>query len=271
MTRRIQMAFAGHVSKTVLLTRLLPLSIASFFGTVIIAAFYFPVPYHWSVRVISKLTSPHDNPDAYWLPCLGFAVSGLLALPFAGYVQRHLCGITPRLARAAGAAFALAFVLLLLTGVVLPQRLMSLSAWHRIHESLARGSAGAFGFGMVCCCICAFSDRFRVFGGQRSLGTALSYYWGWVTLLPVAGALIIGVLVFLGQQADQAWAEQARETFRNTALWHLAFWEWFGSVAFFGFMLVTVLLLPEAIRFPPRTIPRRSRGLCREARRAEPG
>ena len=54
MVFRVHRFFAGHVSKKALLTLLLPLSIASFFGTIIIAALYFPVPYDWSARAISK-------------------------------------------------------------------------------------------------------------------------------------------------------------------------------------------------------------------------
>ena len=253
------MAFTGHVSKTVLLTMLLPLSIASFFGTVIVAAFYFPVPYDWTVRTMSKLGSPRDNPGVYWLPCLGLVASAVLALPFAGYVEQRLRGITPRLSRAAGVAFALACVLLLLTGIV-PQAVQPVFGWHRMHEFLVRSSAAAFFTGMLCCCICAFRDRFRVFGGQRSLGNTLSCYWGWVTLLPVGCAAIIGALQFLGHQADQAWAEQARQSFQHTIMWHLAFWEWIGSVVFFMFMVVTVLLLPEGIKAPAVILPVREQG-----------
>jgi hypothetical protein len=255
MTRRIQQIFAGHVSKMVLLTVLLPLSIASFFGTVIAAAYYFPVPYHWSTRTISNLTSPRDNPGAYWLPCLGLAASAVLALPFAGYVERRLRGIMPRLARVTGATFALAFVLLLFTGIIVQQWVLPVFGWHRMHEFFARGSAGAFSLGMLCCCACAVVDRSRGLGGQQSLGTSLSYYWGWVTLVPVGGVAIIGTLQFLGHQVDQAWAEQAREFFRHTAMWHLAFWEWIGSVMFFAFMVITVLLLPEGIKAPVVIIP----------------
>jgi len=254
MTRKIQMVFAGHVSKTVLLTMLLPFSIASFFGTVIAAAYFFPVPYHWSVRAISDLASPRDNPGAYWLPCLGFVLSSVLALPFAGYVEQRLRGITPRLARTAGVAFALACVLFLLTGIV-PEEVLPVFGWPRMHEFLARSSAAAFFTGMLCCCVCAFRDRFRVFGGQRSLGSALSCYWGWVTLLPVGCAAVIGALQFLGHQADQAWAEQARQSFRHTVMWHVAFWEWIGSVIFFMFMVVTVLLLPDGIKAPAIIVP----------------
>ena len=249
MARRIQMVFAGYVSKKALLTTFLPLSIASFFGTVIVAAFYFPVRYDWTVRTMSKLGSPRENPGIYWLPCLGLVASAVLALPFAGYVQQRLRGIMPRLARAAGVAFALACVLLLLTGIV-PQAIKPMLGWHGMHEFLVRSSAVAFFTGMLCCCICAFRDRSRNFGGQRFLGSALSCYWGWTTLLPVGCALIIGGLQFLGHQMNQAWAEEARQSFRHTIMWNVAFWEWVGSVIFFMFMVVTVLLLPEGIKTP---------------------
>jgi hypothetical protein len=33
-------------------------------------------------------------------------------------------------------------------------------------------------------------------------------------------------------------------------MWNLAFWEWAGSVIYFMFMVVTVLLLPEGIKAP---------------------
>jgi len=244
MTFRVHRFFAGHVSKKALLTMLLPLSIASFFGTIIVAALLFPVPYDWSVRAISNLASPRDNPGAFWLPCLGLVASAVLALPFAGYLEQRLRGITPRLARTAGVAFALACVLLLFTGIF-PQQVLPMFGWTRMHEFLARSSAAAFFIGMLCCCICGFRDRFRVFGGQRFLSSALSYHWAWITLLPVGCLAMIGALQFLGHQADQAWAEQIRQSFRHTIMWHLAFWEWVGSVLIFMFMMVTVLLLPE--------------------------
>jgi hypothetical protein len=247
MTDQIQKIFTGHVSKTMLLKLFLPSSITSFFGTVVFAAFYFPVPYHWTVHTISSLASPRQNPDFFWLPCVGVVLSALLAWPFAGYVERRLRSIMPRLARAAGLAFALAFVLLLFTGVIVPRAVLPVLGWHRMHEVFARGSAGAFSFGMICCCVCAMVDRSR---GQCCLCTALSRYWRYVILLPVICAVIIGALQFLGHEAEQAWAEQIRQSFRYTVMWHLAFWEWIGTLIFYTFMVVTVLLLPEKIKAP---------------------
>lgn len=247
MLRKIQNVFAGHVSKTMLLTVFLPLSIAIFFGTLVIAAFFPPVPYDWRVRTISSLTSPRDNPDAYWLPSIGIAAAALLLLPFAGYVEQHMRSVTPRVARVARVAFALAFILFLLAALI-AQPVHPWFGWKHVHEIIARIAAVAFFLGMLCCSASALMDRFRIFGGQRSLGTGLSYYWVWGTLLPVGCAAIMGTLQFLGHEANQAWAEQARESFRHTMMWRLAFWEWVGAVALFTFVTVTVLLLPERIR-----------------------
>ncbi len=244
MPRSIQKLLTGHVSKTALLTKLLPLSIASFFGTLIAAVFFFPGRYDWRERVISHLISPRDNPHGYWLPSIGIASAVLLVWPFAGYVEQRLRAITPRLARSAGVSFALGFVLMLLAIVAQLAQPMLGVRW--LHEFLARASAAIFAVGMLCCCVATLKDRLRFFGGQRSLGNALAFCWASLTLLPIGCLAIIGALMLLGQQADQAWAEDARQLFRHTMLWHLAFWEWVGAVAAFAFLAISVLLLPAA-------------------------
>jgi len=244
MPRSLEKFFTGHVSKTALLT-LLPVSFASFFGTVITAAIYFPERYDWRVRVISNLTSPHDNPRFYWLPSLGIAAAMLLLLPFAGYVEQRLRAIAPRTARSAGAAFAFGFSVLFCAVVAqLAQPLIGMG-W--LHEFLARAAAGAFAVGMVCCSLCALKDRFD---GQSLLCNALAYGWASLTLLPVICLVAIGALVLLGHQLDVAWAENLRQSFRTTPMWHLAFWEWAGAVAASVFLTVSAWWLPARIQTP---------------------
>lgn len=242
MTRSIQNSFGGHISKTALLTALLPLSFTLFFGTLSTAALFFPTGYDWRVRVISALTSPHDNPRGCWLPGLGIIAAMLLVLPCAGYVADRLRATAPLLARLAGLAFALSFSLLLLAVTVqLAQPVIGLR-W--LHELLARGAAGIFVAGMFCCCACGLKDRLRCFGGQGSLSATLTFYWGSLTLLPIGCLVSIGVLVLLGQQLGQTWAEDLRQSFRHTILWKLAFWEWIGALVAFAFMVGSILLLP---------------------------
>ena len=244
--RSIQNILTGHVSKTVLLTRLLPLSFASLFGTLIAAAFLFPTGYDWHVHVISDLISPHDNPQGCWLPSIGIMAAMLLVLPFAGYVAQHLRAITPGLARSAGLTFALSFVLMLLT-VAMQLAQPDIGRWW-LHEFLARASAGIFSLGMLCCCVCALKDRFRCFGGQGSLPAALAFYWVSLTLLPIGCLASIGALMLLGQQGGQMWAEDLRQSFRHSMLWQLAFWEWIGAGVAFAFLTGSVLLLPVSRR-----------------------
>lgn len=242
VARSIQKHFAGHVSKTALLTTLLPLSFASLFGTLIAAAFFFPTGYDWRVRVVSTLISPRDNPQGCWLPSIGIMAAMLLALPFAGYVAQRLHAITPRLARSAGLTFAFSFVLMLLS--VASQLAQPGIGLQWLHEFLARASAGIFSLGMICCCVCALKDRFRCFGGQGSLPAALAFYWVSLTLLPIGCLASLGALMLLGHQAGQMWAEDLRQSFRHTMLWQLAFWEWIGAGVAFTFLAGSVVLLP---------------------------
>lgn len=118
VARSLQRHFAGHVTRTVLLTRLLPLSFASLFGSLFFAAFFYPTAFDWRVRVISALTSPYTNPRGCWLAALGTMAAMLLILPFAGYVAARLHAIAPQPARPAGAGFALSFILTFLAVVL---------------------------------------------------------------------------------------------------------------------------------------------------------
>jgi hypothetical protein len=69
---------------------LLVLIFFSFFGTLSASAWMFPQDYDWRYRVISNLLSPRDNPSHYWMAASGLALTGLLMLPFAAYLRRHL-------------------------------------------------------------------------------------------------------------------------------------------------------------------------------------
>jgi hypothetical protein len=242
MARSILKHFCGDVSKTTLLTRLLPLSFVSLFGTLIAAAYFFPKGYDWRVCVISTLPSPHDNPQGCWLPSIGIITAMLLLLPFAGYVAQCLHDITPRLARSAGLTFALSFILMVFAVVVqLAQPIIGLR-W--MHEFLARAAAGSFIIGMLGCGACALKDRIRGFDAQGSLPVALVFSWLSLILLPLGCLAGIGALMLLGHQAGVTWAEDFRQSFRHTMLWQLAFWEWTGAVLAFAFLASSALLLP---------------------------
>ena len=234
--------FAGHVTRATLLTRLLPLSLATFVTTMIIGILLFPGDYDWRRHVLSRVISPRYNPDAYWLPSIGIAAAALLTLPFAGYVERRLRAIAPGVARSAGVAFALGLLLLASVGV-------PLAGFGRLHENLARAAAGVLAVGMLCCGVCALRDHLRFLGGRRSLCDRLSFCWAALPLLPITAGAVSGVML-LGRQAGHGWALRTAEVLRSTMFWQLAFWEWVGLGLLFGFFFLSVLWLPEQANSP---------------------
>ncbi len=252
IARALQSTFAGHVSRATLLKRLLPLSFATHFGALGLAAMSFPTSFDWRVRVISELTDPEDNPRGYWLASVGVMAAMLVLLPFAGYLTQRLQAIEPRLARFSGTTFALAFGLTAISMVTqLAQPVIGLR-W--LHALLAGAGAGCFIVGMFCCTTGALHERRHRSAGLRTLSSALVWSWLSLTLLPVICLAVIGALMFLGHQAGLAWAENFRQSFRHTLLWNLAFWEWIGIGMGYGFMAISVLLLPtagEAGKVPP--------------------
>lgn len=252
----------GHVSKSALLTRLLPLSCLSFFGAMSAAATFSPDGYDWRVRVISKLTSPDENPEGYLLPSIGIMAAIVLALPFAGYVSQRLHTIAPGFARSTGVAFAIGFVLMLFAMATQLAEPVVGMPW--LHTPLAQAAGGFFVGGMLGCSLCALKDRLRIFGGEGALPRALSAYWIGITLLPVGLLALLGMLMFLGHQAGQAWAEDFRQSFRNTVFWRLAFWEWVGTVIAFAFLWGSVLLLPGSAEEREARVGHWSRGKCEQ-------
>jgi len=170
-------------------------------------------------------------------------VAMLLVFPFAGYVAQRLRASAPRLAGPIGLAFAFSFGLMLLA--VPAQLAQPVIGLRWLHEFLARASAGSFIVGMLCCG-CALKDRVRRFDGQGSLPAAITYFWVSLTLLPIGCLVGLGALMLLGHQAGQEWAENFRQSFRHTMLWHLAFWEWIGALVAFAFLTGSVLLLPAS-------------------------
>src|SRR4029077_11166176 len=81
-----------------ILSALLALIFLSFFGTLTLSALMSPQSYDWRYSVISHLLPPRDNPSHYRLAAGGWALTGLLMLPFAGHLLRQLGMIAPRVA-----------------------------------------------------------------------------------------------------------------------------------------------------------------------------
>jgi len=218
------------------LSVLLALIFLSFFGTLTVSAWMFPQSYDWRYRVISSLLSPRDNPNHYWLAASGLALTGLLMLPFGGYLQRNFEATAPVAARISAWTFAAGIVALICACFVVPQHMHEVLGVRRLHEILGRSAAGFLAIGMLCGCWCSWKGR-NVF--------ALRLFWVWsaVTLLPLVGIFFSESLLVL-TRLKLSCAVPIRSALRHSVFWHLGFWEWSGAVAVFVFLCAAVFLTP---------------------------
>jgi hypothetical protein len=81
--------FTGDFSREFLLTRLVPVVLAFFFGGMLISDLLYPGPYDWRYMTISSLFTPGSESDgnplgSYYLS-IGLIVTGVLMVPFAMY------------------------------------------------------------------------------------------------------------------------------------------------------------------------------------------
>lgn len=216
----------------------------SFFGTLTASAWMFPQNYDWRYRVISNLLSPRDNPHHYRLAASGVALTGLLMLPFAGFLRRHLQVLAPRTANLSAATFTAGIVALICACFVVPQHTHDVLGVRRLHELLGRSAAAFLAIGMLCSCLCAWK-------GRRGNPFAAPLFWTWslVTLLPLVGIFFSESLLFL-TRLEPSWATPIRNALRHSMFWHLGFWEWTGAVAVFLFLCTAVFLTPERATLP---------------------
>src|SRR5207247_9101353 len=162
------------------------------FGTVTASAWMYPKNYDWRYRVISNLLSPRDNPSHYWMAASGLALTGLLMLPFAGYLRRHLGVIAPRTANIGAGTFTAGIIALICACFVVPQHMHEVLGVRRLHELLGRSAAGFLAIGMLCGCWCAWK-------GRTLFAPRLFWVWSSVTLLPLVGIFFSESLLFLAR------------------------------------------------------------------------
>ena len=141
------------------LSALLALIFLSFFGTLTLSASISPKSYDWRYSVISHLLSPRDNPSHYRLAVSGLALTGLLMLPFAGYLRRQLGMIAPKAALLSAASFLAGIAALICAGFIVPQHTHEVWRIRRMHELLGRSAAGFFALAMISACWCAWKGR----------------------------------------------------------------------------------------------------------------
>jgi len=223
----------SHPRKSVLLV-LLGLIFVSFFGILAVTASMVP-GYDWRYRVISSLLSPRDNPQHYQLAAFGVVISGLLMLPFAAHLYRILKKVSARAAVFAAAAFLAGVLALICDCFVVPQHAHATLGVRRLHECLARSSAGLLTVTMVTSCWCAWKGRGEV------LPKPIFWIWSATTVLPLLGIFCSEGLLILARLNPNL-AQPIRRALRHSVVWHLGFWEWIGAAAVFVFLCAAVML-----------------------------
>ncbi len=206
-----------------------------YFGTLALAIRLFPGPYDWRRKSISKLLYPENNPRFHFIASFGIVVTGLLLIPFAGYISRRLRDVSPTAANFGAGALAVGAFCLILAGLIVSHPSHRGFALSHAHEVLARISAFAIAGGILAFYDCALRANFN-----DNHGRTLLVVWSILTLPAVLIALLRLVAA-----ARLRWSNPIYSALKNPALWHLGFWEWIGSAAAFLFLVSAVLLLPE--------------------------
>jgi hypothetical protein len=236
--------FTGNLRRKTLLFVVVPLIFSSYFGTLAFAIFRFPEAYDWRESVISHLISPGTNPEFHSVASFGVAITGLLMIPFAGYINRRLYVASQFGANIGTFAFGSGAIWLILAGLIVSQRGHGNYVLPRLHEICARMAAFSIGTGLLAFCERALRGYFIPAQGKQPYQRRLLISWILLTLVPILGALLSESLLLLGR-AQSPWSQQNNLMLRNAFFCHLAFWEWIGSVAVFLFLLSSALYLPE--------------------------
>ncbi|MGA2137977.1 MAG: hypothetical protein ABSH14_03865 [Verrucomicrobiia bacterium] len=108
----------------------------------------------------------------------------------------------------------------------------------QLHAALARVAGIGLGLGMVLFESHALRSRRRA-GGELS-SRRLVLWWGWLTW---PGIVVMVFMLVLRLHLPVF--EPLARALKHSAAWKLGFWEWIGSAAIYGFLVVSAWLLPE--------------------------
>jgi hypothetical protein len=236
--RRIVDFLSGNLRRRTMLRVVAPLIGVFYFGSLAVAVALFPKGYDWRTMSVSKLLYPLVNPEYHFIPAVGIGMSAMLMLPFAGYIRRGL-GVDSRMVRAGAALFFSGAICLILASVITSHPAQGRATVPRLHEALGRVAGIGLGLGMVLFELSAL--RGRRWAGGESCSRRLVIWWGWLTW---PGVVVMALVLVL--RIHWPALEPFRRMLRQSAAWNLGCWEWIGSAAVFGFLVVAAWLLPEA-------------------------
>jgi hypothetical protein len=232
--------FSGDIRQRTLLFVLFPLVVCSYFGLLALAIALFPGAYDWRTMSISKLLYPRLNPQFHSVAAIGIAATGLLMIPFAGYIHRRSRAAAPVAAAVATALFVGGCICLIFAGLVTSHPLHGGSAVPRLHERLARAAAIGIGVGIIVFDGCAIKGYLNPGTTTKCYQRSLIISWNLLTL-PAILVLVVRLVMF----ARLPSLDPFYQAWRGSIAWHLGFWEWVGSAAVILFLLCSAWLLPE--------------------------
>jgi hypothetical protein len=240
MLAKILSWLRGDVTRRTMLAVLLPLMLASYFGILGVAVWLTPEAYDWRYNSISRLLYPRNNPEFHLIASISIAVSGVLMIPFAGYIRRRLHGAAPRAVTVGAAIFFAGCLLLSLAGLVTSHPAAGQSPVPKLHDLLARLSVASIGVGMVVFNACGTTGYFRPPPGTLIPRRRLLVAWNLLTV-PV----IVGVILWAAIRLCWTKSGPAHQALVASPVWHVGFWEWIGSAIVFLFLTCAVLFLPH--------------------------
>jgi hypothetical protein len=219
-----------------MLFAVIPLIVVSFFGSLALAVALLPRAYDWRVMSISQLLYPRVNPQFHFIPAVGLALTGVLVLPFAGYTKRRL-GVDSPAVRAGAGFFAGGAICLILASMITSHPLHGRATVPKLHEVLGRAAGIGLGVGILMFEFYALRQRQRA--GSELVSRRLVIWWSLITW-PAIVLLILRLVIGVHFQV----LEPITRSLKQSAAWHLGFWEWIGAVAVIMFLVVSAWLLP---------------------------
>ena len=202
-----------------------------FFGSLALAAHFFPPGYDWRRDVMSRLAEPRFNPRAYLVACAGLAVSGLLLLPFPALLRRRLAACAPGTTRWSGRLLYGAAAFLTLAGII-PGHVPGLGGAHEtlvahLWRGIGAGDGRLFLGGALAAG--AVSD-----GAGSGACSSSSSHW------PVSSSAACRSC------SGRMSSRPATDVRLRMSVWNsLALWEWIAGVGTYLF-LGLLLTLPES-------------------------
>lgn len=198
--------------------------------------------FDWPYHVVSGLASQIDNPDGYWVFCLGIGTSFLIAFPLGGFFQRGITVPNFRAVRLATLLFRVGCLCGLLVGIERGLIHNVSSVLFKSHEVIAFVAFAGVFLGVL-----NFAYLFA--RQQRNTPTA---WRSWLVLgsvcLPFAASVLSQFVVYIWFR-HMGWVSPSWRENGFPMLLSFAFWQWLATAGAY-ISLITLSALVGNNRAP---------------------